>query len=211
VPNPEGLTLRQLSKTFGHGRNAVEALTDVDIAEPDGTFVSLLGPSGCGKSTVLRILADLETPTSGTALVHGGAVRGPGQPPPGDRVPGRGVYAVTSDSLNDATTRKQLVAFLAGEIEGWTKSVADPSLGAKLVVDDYGKSEGYTLAGQVLAAEATNAVSISADTKAHGLLYLSPAGIANTIKTMALTGVKASADMFDTSLLTEAYPLVKKA
>lgn len=53
MPNPEGLTLRQLSKTFGHGRNAVEALTDVDIAEPDGTFVSLLGPSGCGKSTVL--------------------------------------------------------------------------------------------------------------------------------------------------------------
>jgi NitT/TauT family transport system ATP-binding protein len=71
VPKPEGLTLRQLSKTFGHGRNAVEALTDVDIAEPEETFVSLLGPSGCGKSTVLRILADLESPTSGTALVHG--------------------------------------------------------------------------------------------------------------------------------------------
>jgi ABC-type nitrate/sulfonate/bicarbonate transport system substrate-binding protein len=119
------------------------------------------------------------------------------------------VYAVTSASLSNATTRKQLVAFMAGEIQGWTKAVADPKLGAQLVVDDYGKSDGYTLNGQTLAAEATNGVSVSADTKAHGLLYMSPAGIAGTIKTLGLTGVKASASMFDTSILTAAYPLVK--
>jgi ABC-type nitrate/sulfonate/bicarbonate transport system substrate-binding protein len=119
------------------------------------------------------------------------------------------VYAVTSASLANAATRKQLVAFLAGEIEGWTTAVKDPKLGAELVVDDYGKSNGYTLSGETLASEATNAVSVSADTKAHGLLYMSAAGIEGTIKTLALTGVKASKDMFDTSVLADAYPLVK--
>jgi len=119
------------------------------------------------------------------------------------------VYAVTSASLSDATTRKQIVAFLAGEIQGWTTAVKDPALGAELVVNDYGKSDGYTLKGQTYASQATNAVSVSADTKANGMLHMSQAGIAGTIKTLALTGVKASADMFDTSVLAEAYPLVK--
>jgi ABC-type nitrate/sulfonate/bicarbonate transport system substrate-binding protein len=119
------------------------------------------------------------------------------------------VYAVTGASLKDATARRQLVAFLAGEIQGWTMAVADPKLGAQLVVDDYGKSEGYTLKGETLASAATNGVSVNADTKAHGLLYMSEAGIAGTIKTLGLTGVKASASMFDTSILEAAAPLVK--
>jgi len=103
------------------------------------------------------------------------------------------------------------VAFMAGEIQGWNVALTDPKLGAELVVDVYGKSDGYTLNGELLASEATNAITVSADTKAHGLMYMSPAGIAGTIKTLALTGVTASESMFDTSILAEAYPLVKSS
>ncbi|HEY3736713.1 MAG TPA: ABC transporter ATP-binding protein [Jatrophihabitans sp.] len=66
-----GLTLNGLHKEFRVGRRRVLALDDASLTTEEGQFVSLLGPSGCGKSTVLRILAGLETPTSGTALVHG--------------------------------------------------------------------------------------------------------------------------------------------
>ncbi|MGW3650067.1 ABC transporter ATP-binding protein [Streptomyces sp. NPDC000878] len=66
-----GLSLRGLSKEFRLGRRRVPALDAVDLDTGEGQFLTLLGPSGCGKSTVLRILAGLDTPTSGTALVHG--------------------------------------------------------------------------------------------------------------------------------------------
>lgn len=66
-----GVRIEGLSKTFRVGRKTVTALDDTTLFTDKGTFLSLLGPSGCGKSTVLRILAGLEKPTSGTALVEG--------------------------------------------------------------------------------------------------------------------------------------------
>ncbi|WP_341854510.1 ABC transporter ATP-binding protein [Brachybacterium sp. GPGPB12] len=77
-PTPEspragatGIDLQGLSKTYTSGRKPVTAFTDTDLAADRGAFLSLLGPSGRGKSTILRILAGLETPTAGTALVDG--------------------------------------------------------------------------------------------------------------------------------------------
>ncbi|MCZ2860763.1 ABC transporter ATP-binding protein [Blastococcus sp. VKM Ac-2987] len=74
APRPaggSGIHLQGLTKTFGTGRKQVQALTDTTLHTYQGSFSSLLGPSGCGKSTILRILAGLEQPSGGTALVDG--------------------------------------------------------------------------------------------------------------------------------------------
>lgn len=67
----EGFTLTGLTKRFGRGAKEVVALSDVSLSTRRGELLALLGPSGCGKSTILRILAGLDDPTSGSALVHG--------------------------------------------------------------------------------------------------------------------------------------------
>lgn len=48
-----------------------EVLADIDLTVASGEFVSLIGPSGCGKSTLLRLVAGLETPTTGDITVNG--------------------------------------------------------------------------------------------------------------------------------------------
>src|SRR5690606_21973451 len=49
----------------------VQALSDVTLDINKGEFVSFIGPSGCGKATFLRVIADLEQPTSGSITVNG--------------------------------------------------------------------------------------------------------------------------------------------
>ena len=63
----DGLRMRGLTKEFANF-TAVKAL-DLDV--PSGSFFALLGPSGCGKTTTLRMVAGLETPTSGTIELSG--------------------------------------------------------------------------------------------------------------------------------------------
>ncbi|MER7797432.1 ABC transporter ATP-binding protein [Microbacterium sp. NPDC096154] len=66
-----GLHISGLNKVFRQGRRDVVALQDANLHTEQGAFLSLLGPSGCGKSTILRILAGLESATSGTTRVDG--------------------------------------------------------------------------------------------------------------------------------------------
>ncbi|WOF22755.1 ABC transporter ATP-binding protein [Microbacterium betulae] len=71
TPPGTGLQISGLNKVFRVGRKSVVALQDANLHTDQGTFLSLLGPSGCGKSTILRILAGLEEPSSGTTRVDG--------------------------------------------------------------------------------------------------------------------------------------------
>lgn len=60
-----------VNKIFGHGDNSVQAVSDVELTLEPGTTTALVGPSGCGKSTLLRMVAGLETPTSGAIRIGG--------------------------------------------------------------------------------------------------------------------------------------------
>ena len=56
---------------FETADGAVEALSQINLEVFEGEFVSLIGPSGCGKTTLLRAIANLENPTSGSLTVNG--------------------------------------------------------------------------------------------------------------------------------------------
>src|SRR5215213_10055368 len=61
------IEFRNVTKTFG----GVCVVEDLSLEVRDGEFIVLLGPSGCGKTTTLRMLAGLETATSGDILING--------------------------------------------------------------------------------------------------------------------------------------------
>jgi NitT/TauT family transport system ATP-binding protein len=67
----DNIELAGVTRTFSVGARQVYALRDVSLCCEAGSFTALIGPSGCGKSTLLRIVAGLERPDSGTALIGG--------------------------------------------------------------------------------------------------------------------------------------------
>ena len=71
TPAAAGVEARDLSLVFDTDDGPVHALSHVDLSIRPGEFVSLIGPSGCGKTTLLRVIGDLESPTSGTVTVKG--------------------------------------------------------------------------------------------------------------------------------------------
>ena len=65
------IQIRNLTKTFGQGADAVHALEDINLDIRQGEIFGIIGLSGAGKSTLVRCMNLLERPTSGTVVVDG--------------------------------------------------------------------------------------------------------------------------------------------
>jgi ABC-type nitrate/sulfonate/bicarbonate transport system ATPase subunit len=74
------LIIESVSRVFPAvgGGMPTRALEPTNLSVADNDFVTILGPSGCGKSTLLRMVAGLDTPTTGRILLDGKAITGPG-------------------------------------------------------------------------------------------------------------------------------------
>ncbi|TFZ02627.1 ABC transporter ATP-binding protein [Ramlibacter henchirensis] len=71
------IEVRGLGLRYETQSGSLQALSEVDLAIADGTFVSIVGPSGCGKSTLLSIVGGLLKPTAGSVLLDGQPVTEP--------------------------------------------------------------------------------------------------------------------------------------
>lgn len=112
---PVTLQVKNLQKEFSSSHGKVTALNDINFETYKREFVCVIGPSGCGKSTLIRILAGLESPTSGEVLLDGEKVNGPG--------PDRGMVFQGYTLFPWLTVKKNVMFGL--EMAGNAKSVSD--------------------------------------------------------------------------------------
>jgi len=71
------LEIKGVNKQFFADGKEMETLHDINLSIRENEFVCFIGPSGCGKTTLLRIVAGLEVPTSGTVTLDGIPIKGP--------------------------------------------------------------------------------------------------------------------------------------
>lgn len=111
---PVTLQVKNLNKEFSTSQGKVIALKDINFETYKREFVCVIGPSGCGKSTLIRILAGLETPTSGDVLLDGRIVDEPG--------PDRGMVFQGYTLFPWLTVKKNVMFGLEMSGHGWKNS-----------------------------------------------------------------------------------------
>jgi len=114
-------------------------------------------------------------------------------------------YAAPSSALQDPAQRKAIKGILTGEIRGWQDQVSDPSIGVNLALNDFGKKLGLDAKQQQLQAQTQNYLIVSPATKQHGLFWMTPEAIAQSVETLARSQTTVKPSLFDNSLLAEIY------
>jgi len=71
APASAAVAAHNLTRRYGDGDSAVEAVRGVSLEVPAGQFTAIMGPSGSGKSTLMHLLAGLDRPTEGTVAIGG--------------------------------------------------------------------------------------------------------------------------------------------
>jgi len=70
------ISCQSISKSYRKGANTVTPLENLNLEVPRGEFLALMGPSGSGKTTLLNLISGIDSPTTGTLLIHGENIAG---------------------------------------------------------------------------------------------------------------------------------------
>ena len=113
-------------------------------------------------------------------------------------------YVVKKSSLT--SKRDEIKAMLVADIKGWQQNIKDPTIGAKLAANVYGKDQKLTVAEQTLESTSENSLIATAETKTNGLFTITDALIDENISTLALANINITKEkLFDMSVLAEVY------
>lgn len=134
------IRVQHITRTYSDNGTETKALDDVSLDFAAGKFTSIVGPSGCGKSTLLSLIAGFQKPTSGTILLDGKPVQGPG--------PNRG-FVFQDYALFPWKTVLENIAF-GLRINGKSRKEADfiaREFLRMVNLEDFAEAYPYTLSG----------------------------------------------------------------